>query len=587
MTRFKSFATGPNDLVLSSLKGLVAANPVLTLMEDDKVVLQRSGKDKVMVVSGGGSGHEPSHAGYVGEGMLDAAVCGSIFASPSTKQIISALSQFPSSKGFVLVVKNYTGDILHFGLAAEKLKAKGLEVELVIVGDDVAVGKAKGGLVGRRGLAGTILVHKTAGAAAESGLSISEVSRLARTASENIVTIGASLDHCCVPGRDPSQQISLGPDEIEIGMGIHNESGVEKLSSIPTREELVQKLLRTLVSSDDIDRSFVPFHPSDEVVLLVNNLGGISNLELGVFVHLVASQLRQNYKLKVVRILAGTFMTALDGPGFSITLLNLTRAGDDRILELLDLPSTAPGWTVKQISGQSIPPVALTASVEVSPRPSSSTLKANPDFIKSLLFAACRNIAKNEPQITQYDTVAGDGDCGITLLDGCNGIIRAIQSNEICLDNVVQLVLDVVDIVENCMGGTSGGIYAIFLSALAQALGNNTESSELDVGTLSRSLMFALDTLYRYTRARPGDRTLIDSLAPFVATLVETSDLCKAVAASRSGFENTRKLQAKFGRASYVSDSAITNFDDEGGLPDPGALGVVVILEGFLSVYKK
>ncbi|KAK9349725.1 Dak kinase [Lipomyces doorenjongii] len=193
MTRFKSFATGPNDLVLSSLKGLVAANPVLTLMEDDKVVLQRSGKDKVMVISGGGSGHEPSHAGYVGEGMLDAAVCGSIFASPSTKQIISALSQFTSSKGFVLVVKNYTGDILHFGLAAEKLKAKGMQVELVIVGDDVAVGKAKGGLVGRRGLAGTILVHKTAGAAAESGLSISEVSRLARTVSENIVTIGASL----------------------------------------------------------------------------------------------------------------------------------------------------------------------------------------------------------------------------------------------------------------------------------------------------------------------------------------------------------------------------------------------------------
>ncbi|KAK9327292.1 Dak1 domain-containing protein [Lipomyces starkeyi] len=586
MSRFKSFPDGPNDLVLSSLKGLVATNPALTLMENDKVVVRQSEKDKVVIVSGGGSGHEPSHAGYVGKGMLDAAVCGSIFASPSTKQIISALSLFPSSRGFVLIVKNYTGDILHFGLAAEKLKAKGLEVELVIVGDDVAVGKAKGGLVGRRGLAGTVLVHKTAGAAAESGLPISEVSRLARVVSENIVTIGASLDHCCIPGRDPSQQISLGPDEIEIGMGIHNEPGVEKLTSIPTREELVQKLLRTLVSSDDIDRAFVPFHPADEVVLLVNNLGGISNLELGVFVHLAASQLRETYELKLVRVLAGTFMTALDGPGFSITLLNLTKAGDDRILQLLDMPTGAPGWTVKQLPAQSASLDAFMTRVEENSRSSSSTLKADPEFIKSILLAACSNIAKNEPLITQYDTVAGDGDCGTTLLNGSNGIIRAMESNELSLDNVVQLVLDIVDIVENRMGGTSGGIYAIFLSALAQALGNNDEVA-LDIATLSKSLIFALDTLYRYTRARPGDRTLIDSLAPFLTTLVETGDFGKAVAASRSGFETTRNLQAKFGRASYVSDSTIANFDDEGGLPDPGALGVVVILEGFLSVYNK
>ncbi|KAK9455014.1 Dak1 domain-containing protein [Dipodascopsis uninucleata] len=582
MSRFKSFATDPNEIVLSSLKGLVASNPKVALIEKDKVILRQSPKAKVIVISGGGSGHEPTHAGFVGEGMLDVAVCGSLFASPSTKQIISAVNQFDGTNGFVIIVKNYTGDVLHFGLAAEKLKAKGKNVSLVTVGDDVSVGKTKGGLVGRRGLAGTVLVHKTVGAAAEAGLSLPEIEVLATAVTENIATIGASLDHCTVPGRDPTQQLALGPDELEIGMGIHNEPGVEKVSPLPTREGLVEKLLSILVSGEDPERSFVSFSKSDDVILLVNNLGGISNLELGSFVQVAASRLNEVYGLNLVRIFSGTFTTALDGPGFSLTLLNLTKAGEPSILEYIDAPTLAPGWTIKNLwTGSSS--CKFKPRREIQQESTGPVLKTDPERIRALLVAARNSIVKYEPKITLYDTVAGDGDCGETLLNGSSGILSALENRTLHLDNAVQLALEIVDIVEDCMGGTSGGIYAIFLSALAQALGNTAENGTLDIATLAKCLKFALDTLYRYTRARPGDRTLIDALAPFVTTLVETKDFNIAVDSAKMGFEATRKLQAKFGRASYVAQSAITNFDNEGGLPDPGALGVVAILEGFLS----
>ncbi|KAK9450518.1 Dak1 domain-containing protein [Limtongia smithiae] len=582
MSRFKSFAKDPADLVITSLAGLVRANPALILIPEEKVVIRQSSAKKVIVLSGGGSGHEPAHAGYVGEGMLDAAVSGSLFASPSTKQILSGLKQFEGPEGYVLIVKNYTGDVLHFGLAAEKLKATGKQVSMIIVGDDVSVGKAKGGLVGRRGLAGTVIVHKTAGAAAEAGYSLQDVQRYAKSVADNLVTIGASLDHCSIPGRDPAQQISLADDEIEIGMGIHNEPGVQTLKPIPSRPELVKNLLAALVSGKEPDRSFVDFASGDEIVLMVNNLGGLSTLELNAFADIAAGELEKTYGLTIRRIYSGLFMTALDGPGISFTILNLTRAGAGDILTLLDAPTSAPGWTPKpwgKSAGTDYVPKTLGVAHGSTPAMPIDAVKA-----KKLLEAACESIFKNEPKITLYDTVAGDGDCGETLVNGASAILSALKNESLHLADAVQLTLEIVDIVEDSMGGTSGGLYAIFLSAFAVALGANAESAAFDKAKLSSALEFALDSLYHYTRARPGDRTLIDAVAPFVTSLAKTGDFSVAVSEARAGFDSTRKLEAKFGRASYVAESAIHQFDSEGGLPDPGALGVVAILEGFLSV---
>lgn len=284
------------DLVLRYLKGVCAINPSLTLNEDTKTIFNsNSASDKVIVISGGGSGHEPSHAGFVGEGLLDVAIAGNIFASPSAKQILNGLRSIKSEKGYLLIVKNYTGDILHFGLAAERAKSLGMNVELVIVADDVAVGRTKNGLVGRRGLAGTILVHKISGAKSLSGASLSDIAQVSQKVVNSMVTIAASLEHCSVPGRGEGELELLKPNEFEIGMGIHNEPGIKKHSSIPTIGSLIEELLKYLLSQDDTERSYVSFDFNDEIVLLVNNLGGTSVLELYAIGDIVLQQLADNY----------------------------------------------------------------------------------------------------------------------------------------------------------------------------------------------------------------------------------------------------------------------------------------------------
>jgi dihydroxyacetone kinase len=243
---------------------------------------------------------------------------------------------------------NYTGDVLNFGMAVEKARARGAQVDMVVVGDDAGVGRARGGKVGRRGIAGTTLVLKIAGALAAQGAELREVSRIARLAAGNIVSIGSSLSHVHVPGRGVADlgEDELKEGEVEIGMGIHNEAGSErKTVELP---ELVRTMLAHCLDTSDKDRNFLEISPEDEVVLLVNNLGGVSVLELGGITNEVVEQLEQTWNIRPVRILAGTYMTSLNGLGFSITLLKLqdTGLGAGRsMLELLDAPAEATGWT--------------------------------------------------------------------------------------------------------------------------------------------------------------------------------------------------------------------------------------------------
>lgn len=248
----------------------------------------------------------------------------------------------------LVIVMNYTGDVLNFGMAVEKARTTGMQVDMVVVGDDVGVGRKKGGKVGRRGIAGTVLVQKIAGAAAATGASLKEVSATARLTAENIVSIGASLSHVHVPGRVVVEggEDELKEGEVEVGMGIHNEPGSErKTAELP---ELVKTMLAHCLDSSDEDRNFLNISSEDEVVLLVNNLGGVSALELGGITNEVVEQLERDWTIKPVRILAGTFMTSLNGLGFSISLLKLkdTGLGEGRsMLELLDAPAEATGWT--------------------------------------------------------------------------------------------------------------------------------------------------------------------------------------------------------------------------------------------------
>ncbi|KAJ3472458.1 hypothetical protein NLG97_g10973 [Lecanicillium saksenae] len=268
----------PDGLVNKALRGIIRYNPSLSLDEDNRVIFDSSyDRSKVSLISGGGSGHEPAWSGYVGENMLTAAVQGDIFASPSTKQIVAGIEAVPSDKGTILVIGNYTGDCLHFGLANEKGNAKGHVCRTIICGDDVSVGR-KGSLVGRRGLAGQIGVLKVMGGAAAADASLDEVYNLGVAFSQQIVSIAATLDHCHVPGR--AEHAMLEENEVELGTGPHNEPGYKKISPAPSPQDLVKQVLTHCLDEKDPERAYVKFNPGDETMLLVSNFGGMSNLEM-------------------------------------------------------------------------------------------------------------------------------------------------------------------------------------------------------------------------------------------------------------------------------------------------------------------
>lgn len=563
--------------VLSGLKGLTLSNPSLTLIEEEKVIYRKQDSDKVSLISGGGAGHEPTHAGFVGKGALTAAVSGEIFASPSTKQILNGIKIVgKDSKGILLIVKNYTGDVLHFGLAGERARSLGYDTEVVVIGDDVAVGRSKGGLVGRRAIAGTLFVHKTVGAFVEYYQhTLKQAALIANVINDNLVTIGSSLDHAKVPGR-PFES-NLKENELELGMGIHNEPGVKVVSPIPSVFDLLKdQILPKLLDPNDSDRAFVKFDEDDEVVLLVNNLGGVSNLILNGITNTTTEVLKSDYNIKPKRVYQGTLMTALNGEGFSVTLLNVTKSnsklqglGFNSIIELLDAETDAPAWPIKKYVENA--PVFDESLIKEDLEKVPQCGKFNFESFEKYFRSGVDYLTKAEPEITKLDFQVGDGDCGTTLVSGGEGIVNNFDN--IPKSSLSEALVKISDLVETYMGGTSGGLYSIFLSGLSHGIiSNSKRDEEVDINILSNSLESALDVLYKYTNARIGDSTVIDALEPFVKELSSSKDFTKAVEAATKGALSTGQLEAKFGRASYVGEST--------SVPDPGAIGLVEFLKG-------
>ncbi|KAG6832675.1 hypothetical protein H0H87_000857 [Tephrocybe sp. NHM501043] len=527
------------------------------------VYLGKHDRTKVALLCGGGSGHEPAHAGYVGQGIL---------------------TEF----------RNYTGDVLNFGLAKEQYAAlhpdKAEKVKFVIVGDDVAVGRTQGSIVGRRGLAGTVLVYKIAEALAHRGASLDEVHNIAQWVASNVATIGVGLDHCHVPGT-AAVSSHLHASEIEIGMGIHNESGNRRLSPNPPLNELIPHLLDLLTSTSDPERSFLPFKGQkgkDEVVVLVNNLGGVSELELGAIVGEVHTALNAR-SIIIKRVLSGTFMTSLNMPGFSISLLLLpskeTTSAPEQplLLSLLDEHSNAPGWKwSSHLTPHEQILLAKPASY-VAQATSGAPLKATDSAsFNTSIKRACEALISAEPEITQMDTIAGDGDCGLTLKAGAEAVLRKLAEGKVDGADLGGSIIYIAQVAEEAMGGTSGALYSIFFSALAQGLHvNSTASSSVTAESWSKALTSALDKLYTYTRARPPSRTLVDPLSAFIETLAKTSgrNYKAAVEAAALAAEETRDIEAKAGRSAYVEGDRLKKEK----VADPGAWGVKTILESLLK----
>ncbi|KAK3306832.1 Dak1 domain-containing protein [Chaetomium strumarium] len=619
-------------LVPKALRGIVASNPRLNLDEANRVVFDpASPRSTVSIISGGGSGHEPAWAGYVGSNMLAASVAGDVFASPSTKQILAAVDAVPSDKGTLLVITNYTGDCLHFGLAAEKTKAKGRACRMLICGDDVSIGKKSGSLVGRRGLAGQIGVLKILGAAAAQGASLDALYDLGTAVNSQIVSIAATLDHCHVPGR--TEHGALDADEIEIGTGPHNEPGYRKLSPAPTAQELVRQVLKYCLDETDPERGYVHFQPGDETALLVSNFGGMSNLELGGLVDELLTQLHTDWHIEPVRVYAGCLETSLNAPAFSVSVINLSGVAAananasssayslEQIKEFLDLrtdtaweavagcqkTSSSPGERRRPRADQIVRPLPSEGKkVVLNDDDDGNThdtrdLRVDPALLEAMLREACAALVREEPDLTRWDTAMGDGDCGLTLKTGADALRDAVDRRRVAArGSVVEVLAEVEDILESRMGGTLGGILGIFFVALRTAVeancsrtaaaaqgggggGGGRAGSSLLLSVWAKSLATALQHLAQYTPAKVGDRTVMDTLIPFAEAMRATQSFDDAVAAAVRGAEATKTMKPRLGRATYVGTGVESNKELP---PDPGAWGAMVVIRALQTAMQ-
>lgn len=551
----KKIINDPGSAVDDMLEGLVAVNPALALVEGHRIVVDAallSSKTRVAVISGGGAGHEPAHAGYVGAGMLAGAVSGDVFTSPSVDAILEGIRAFRGGPGVVLIVKNYTGDRLNFSLAAEIARSEGIATEVVLVADDVAI-DMEGSTVGARGIAGTVFVHKVAGAAAARGLPLDEVARLGRLAAMRIGTMGVGLTACTVPAAG-KPGFSLAADEIELGLGIHGEAGVAR-TIVKSSRDLVAELLSTIIARRTIK-------PGTPVALLVNGLGGTPPMELAIATRDALAYLAQE-NIVVVRAWTGTLLTALEMAGMSLTLMTL----DDELTEYVDDATAAPAWPSLDGKLQTASRRVDATKAAVSWQPSESPV------LRTVLTAVADRLIAEAQRLNDLDQIVGDGDIGISLRRGAEAILTDLDGYP--LADPAGLARALSATLRKSLGGSSGPLYAIFMLRAAEVL------TTRDIGTAFSAGVAGISEV---GGAHVGDRTMIDALKPaadaFAATLKAGAGmpaaLAGAIRAAEEGTARTAGMIARLGRSSYLGERAL-------GVPDPGAEAVVVWLKAIES----
>ncbi|KVD78615.1 dihydroxyacetone kinase [Burkholderia ubonensis] len=561
----KKLVNRPSDVVREMLEGIARQSPHLAILGDEHVLVRKTlpepSQRAVAVLSGGGSGHEPAHGGYVGDGMLSAAVCGEVFTSPSTDAVLAAIRATAGPNGALLVVKNYTGDRLNFGLAAELARAEGIPVETVVVADDVSL-RERVERGQRRGIAGTVLIHKLAGAAAARGLPLARVAAIAREAAADLGTMGVALDGCTIPGADKSG-FSLADHEIELGLGIHGEKGVERTAPLPA-DALVDTLLSSIVAD-------LVLAGGERVALLVNGLGATPDMELAIVLRAAYDNLSRR-GIAVERAWAGTFLSALDMPGCSISVLRL----NDERAALLDAPTQARAWP----GGGAVNPQIRVAAAETRDAPPAAldaTGRAWAARLRPALHAVARTLIDNEATLAELDAAAGDGDLGASMHRAAWAILELPDA---AYGTPAGALAALGATLRRAIAGSSGPFYATALLRASRRLADVAEPSARDWATAFRS---AVESIGELGGARAGDRTMLDALVPAVGAFGGALEddrngaaaWAVAVEAAERGAQETARMTPRAGRASYLGERAI-------GTPDGGAVAVALWLRALL-----
>ncbi|WP_414149305.1 dihydroxyacetone kinase subunit DhaK [Enterobacter sp. BNK-18] len=548
MSRF--FFNDRKQLVNDAIEGILISAPHANLVKLDidpaiRVVARSDwDKSRVAVISGGGSGHEPAHAGFVGKGMLTAAVCGDLFASPSVDAVLNAIVAVTGDRGCLLIVKNYTGDRLNFGLAAEKAKRYGLKVEMVIVADDIALPDNKQ----PRGIAGTALVHKIAGYAAEHGKSLTEVRDIAQQACDNLWSLGVAMQTCNLPGSD-DEEGRIRQGHVELGLGIHGEPGASVVDT-QNSKAIIDTLVEPLKAQAGNGRFAV----------LINNLGGVSALEMALLTkELAHSALKEN-----IAYLLGPapLVSALDMKGFSLTLLKLNDLFEKALHEEVE----TLGWQ-KPVA---FAPLRVQEHSAIHDRVE-YTASDNPR-VAEIVSTVTQTLIQLENRLNALDAKVGDGDTGSTFAQGARDIAQRLEKKQLPLNDVSTLLLLVGERLATVMGGSSGVLMSIFFTAAGQTLH--------DGQPLPEALLSGLAQMKQYGGADLGDRTLIDALQPALEAL-QKGDLQAAAQAANAGAEATANMvKAGAGRSSYV------NKENLEGVTDPGAVAVAEVFKAMTAAKR-
>ncbi|BDA43964.1 Triokinase/FMN cyclase [Coccomyxa sp. Obi] len=513
--------------------------------------------------------------------MLTAAVAGDVFASPPTEAVLAAIRAVTHAPGVLLIVFNYTGDRLNFGLAVEQARTEGYKVEMIVVGDDCALPHSR--ITGRRGIAGTLFVHKVAGAAAAAGHDLAAVLAAAESAAQSVGSMGVATSVCTLPGAQPADPPRIGPGEMELGLGIHGEPGASKGPLLPV-DAIVSQVLERITSRET---GYLNVQPGDRVALLVNSLGWTTPLELSIVAHAALTQLKETFKLAVARVYVGSFMTSLNMAGFSLSLLLL----DDARTAALDAPTQVPAWPAPQgelaLDKAPVPLPRSCEDGEGSVRPQSLTPFGQ--AMEHALLAVCDALIAAAPKLDDLDSRIGDGDCGSTLKSGAEAVKAAVGTS-LPLNHAGGTLKGLAKTLR-VMGGTSGALYNIGLTAAAGELLNHDASGEEEGPSATKwgtTFEAAVAALLRYSGAAEGARTMLDALIPaqqhFARALQQGDDaavaLDKAAVAAQEGAERTRGMAASAGRSSYVPEAVLKD------VPDPGACAVATWMAALAAVVK-